>query len=171
MHLPIPVAALVVLVGPSGAGKSTFAARHFTRTEIVSSDECRALVSDDDGNQSATPAAFRLLHAIVRERLRAGRIAVVDATNVKPASRKPLVAIARRHARPAVAIVFAVPLDVCLSRIDLRPDRIVPIDAIRLQHAQLATSLSRLEDEGFDAIHLLRTAAEADTVTIGRAPQ
>jgi protein phosphatase len=46
-ELTIPELSLVVLIGASGAGKSTFAARHFTPTEVVSSDFCRGLVSDD----------------------------------------------------------------------------------------------------------------------------
>ena len=43
----IPELALVVLVGPSGSGKSTFARTHFKSTEVLSSDFCRGLVSDD----------------------------------------------------------------------------------------------------------------------------
>ena len=47
MNLTIPDLALVVLVGASGSGKSTFARRHFKPTEVLSSDVCRGLVSDD----------------------------------------------------------------------------------------------------------------------------
>jgi len=56
MELKIPEVALVVMVGVSGSGKSSFARKHFKRTEIVSSDECRALVSDDENDQAATQA-------------------------------------------------------------------------------------------------------------------
>ena len=45
--LTIPEFALVVLIGASGAGKSTFARKHFLPTEVISSDVCRGLVSDD----------------------------------------------------------------------------------------------------------------------------
>jgi len=48
MKLPIPELAVVALVGPSGSGKSTFARKHFRATEILSSDFCRGLVSDDE---------------------------------------------------------------------------------------------------------------------------
>ena len=48
--LTIPELSLVVLVGPSGAGKSTFARTHFRPTEVVSSDRCRGLVSDDEND-------------------------------------------------------------------------------------------------------------------------
>ena len=97
MKLTIPELSLVVLIGPSGCGKSTFAAKHFRATEVISSDHCRALVADDENDMGATPAAFRILHSIARERLRSGRIAVVDATSVQPESRKPLVALAGKR--------------------------------------------------------------------------
>ncbi len=54
MTILIPNFALVVLVGVSGSGKSTFARTHFRPTEIISSDVCRGLVSDDENDQSAT---------------------------------------------------------------------------------------------------------------------
>jgi protein phosphatase len=132
LSLTIPPGALVVLIGPSGAGKSTFAARQFVPTEVVSSDYCRALVADDENDMAATPAAFRVLHAIVRERLRAGRLVVVDATNLKATSRKPLLAMARKFGRPAVAIAFDLPLEVCFERNAARAGRSVPAEVVRL---------------------------------------
>ena len=63
MNLTIPDLSLVVLVGVSGAGKSTFARRHFKPTEILSSDYCRGLVSDDENSQAATRDAFARLPA------------------------------------------------------------------------------------------------------------
>ena len=63
MTLHLPKLSLVLLVGPSGSGKSTFAKRHFLPTEIVSSDHCRAMVCDDEGDQSVTPQAFERLQA------------------------------------------------------------------------------------------------------------
>ena len=83
-ELSIPELSLVVLVGVTGSGKSTFAAAHFKPTEVISSDYCRGLVADDENDQSATPAAFEVLRFIVGKRLQAGRLTVVDATNVQP---------------------------------------------------------------------------------------
>ena len=93
--LSIPNLSLVVLIGPSGAGKSTFARRHFRPTEVLSSDYCRGLVSDDENAQAATKDAFDVLHYIAAKRLAAGRLTVVDATNVQLESRQPLVSLAR----------------------------------------------------------------------------
>jgi protein phosphatase len=54
MILDIPEFSLVLLIGPSGSGKSTFARKHFLPTEIISSDVCRGLVSDNDNALDAT---------------------------------------------------------------------------------------------------------------------
>src|SRR5207237_4605797 len=109
MPLTIPELSLVVLIGPSGAGKSTFARRHFKPTEVLSSDFCRALVRDDETDQDATADAFAVLHFIAARRLAAGRLTVVDATNVQPEARKPLVHLARQYHSLPVAIVLDLP--------------------------------------------------------------
>src|SRR5438477_562349 len=90
-ELKIPNMSLVVLIGASGSGKSTFARTHFRPTEVLSSDACRGMVADDENDQSATTEAFDILHYIAAKRLAAGRLTVVDATNVQSAARKPLV--------------------------------------------------------------------------------
>ena len=96
MKLTIPELCLVVLIGPSGSGKSTFARKHFKPTEVLSSDFCRGLVSDDENSQDATIDAFALLHFIAGKRLDRGLLTVVDATNVQEEARKPLVATGPR---------------------------------------------------------------------------
>src|ERR671929_323698 len=123
MKLTIPELSLVVLVGPSGCGKSTFARAHFKPTEVLSSDVCRGLVSDDENDQAATKDAFEVLHFIASKRLAAGRLTVIDATNVQPEARKPLVALAREYHCPPVAIVLDVPERVCHERNRERADR------------------------------------------------
>ena len=123
MPLIIPECALVVLIGPSGAGKSTFAQRHFRPTEVLSSDACRALVADSETDQAATPEAFEVLHFIAAKRLAAGRLTVIDATNVQPEARRPLLALAREYHCLAVAIVFDLPADICQAQNRRRPDR------------------------------------------------
>src|SRR5215468_70799 len=97
MKVTIPELSLVVLIGCSGSGKSTFARKHFKSTEVLSSDFCRGLVSDDENNQASTTDAFDVLHYIAGKRLTRGLLTVVDATNVQVESRKPLVALAREY--------------------------------------------------------------------------
>src|ERR1700744_4348005 len=97
MKITIPELCLVVLIGPSGCGKSTFARRHFKSTEVISSDFCRGLVSDDENDQEATGDAFDVLNYIASKRLSRGLLTVVDATNVQEEAREPLVKLAREH--------------------------------------------------------------------------
>ena len=81
--IEIPDFSLVVLIGSTGSGKSTFAAQHFLPTEVISSDHCRALVSDDEADQSVTADAFDLVREIAGKRLKHRKLAVIDATNVR----------------------------------------------------------------------------------------
>ncbi|MDP9468941.1 MAG: AAA family ATPase [Chloroflexota bacterium] len=153
----LPASALVVLIGPSGAGKSTFAARAFAPTQILSSDALRAAVADDPNDQTATDAAFELLHVTLGMRLARGRLTVVDATNVERWARERLLALARRNRRPAAAIVLDLPLATCLERNAARADRRVPPASLRRQHARMRASLDGLAGEGFEPIIVLST--------------
>jgi protein phosphatase len=166
----IPELSLLVLIGPSGCGKSTFARQHFKPTEVLSSDFCRALVSDDENDQSATNDAFAVLHFIARKRLAAGRLTVVDATSVQPESRKPLVELAREFHVLPVAIVFDLPEKVCHERHQTRADRQFGPHVVRNQSAQLRRSIRGLEREGFRHIFKLTTPEEIAAVSITRQP-
>jgi len=103
-------------MGPAGSGKSTFAKKHFRPTEILSSDYYRALVCDDESDQSVSKDAFEVLHFIAAKRLRIGRVTVIDATNVLRSSRKSLLDLAKEYRAPAVAIVLDLPERLCIAR-------------------------------------------------------
>ena len=170
MKLTIPELSIVVLVGVSGSGKSTFARKHFKPTEILSSDYCRGLVSDDENSQAATKDAFELLHFIARKRLAAGKLTVVDATNVQPESRKPLVEIAREFHCLPVAIVLDLAERIAHDRNKTRPDRDFGPHVIRQQAQQLHRSLRGLEREGFRHVHVLKSLEEIEAAVIERQP-
>jgi protein phosphatase len=168
-ELSIPELSLVVLVGVTGSGKSTFAAAHFKPTEVISSDFCRGLVADDENDQSATPAAFEVLRFIVGQRLKAGRLTVVDATNVQPEARRDLVLLAREYDVLPVAIVLDLPERLCAERNAQRPDRDFGPHVIRRQRQQLRRYRNGLPREGFRTVHVLNTPEEVAAVTITRA--
>jgi protein phosphatase len=165
MNIAIPELSLVILIGVTGSGKSTFAARHFKATEVISSDFCRGLVADDQNDQSATPAAFDVLRYIAGKRLAAGRLTVIDATNVQPQARRDLVALAREHDVLPVAVVLDVPEGVCLQRNASRPDRDFGPHVVRRQRDQLRRGLKGLPREGFRYVHVL---SDPDDVTVTR---
>ena len=168
-ELSIPELSLVLLVGVTGSGKSTFARAHFKPTEVISSDFCRGLVADDENDQSATPAAFELLRFIVGQRLKAGRLTVVDATNVQPEARRDLVLVAREYDVLPVAIVLDLPERLCAERNAQRPDRDFGPHVIRRQRQQLRRNLKSLPREGLRTVHVLHTPDEVQAATITRA--
>jgi protein phosphatase len=170
MRITLPELALVVLIGPSGSGKSTFARTHFKLTETLSSDFYRGLVADDENDQSATEDAFDVLHYIARKRLAAGRLTVVDATNVQPEARKPLLALAREFHVMPVAIVFDMLEKLCQERNRARPDRAFGPHVVRRHIQALRRSLRGLEREGFRQVVVLRTSEEVAAATIERQP-
>jgi protein phosphatase len=168
VNLTLAADAMLVLIGPSGAGKSTFAARNFAATEVLSSDALRGMVADDPNDQTATDAAFELLHTALRLRLARGRFTVVDATNVEAWARERLVAEARRQRRPTAAIVFDLALAVCLARNADRADRRIPPAAVRRQHARMRASVEGLAGEGFDQVTVLGTPEEVEATRVAR---
>ncbi|MEU6350378.1 polynucleotide kinase-phosphatase [Streptomyces sp. NPDC047072] len=165
--LPVTDLSLVVLVGASGSGKSTFAHRHFKPTEVISSDFCRGLVSDDENDQGATKDAFDVLHYIAGKRLAAGRRTVVDATSVQSDSRRQLIDLAKQYDVLPIAIVLDVPEEVCAERNAGRTDRAdMPIRVIKRHIRELRRSIRQLEREGFRKVHILRGAEEVDRASV-----
>jgi protein phosphatase len=170
VRIVLPEPALVLLVGPSGSGKSSFARRHFKPTETVSSDFCRALVADDENDLSASAAAFDVLRVVVGHRLRRRRLTVVDATNVKAADRRRVLALALPHRVAGVAVVFDIPEEVCVERDRAREDRTVGAPVIRAQRAAMLDSLPGLAEEGFAAVYLLASEEEVAAANVDREP-
>ncbi|MEM8872820.1 MAG: polynucleotide kinase-phosphatase [Planctomycetota bacterium] len=168
MTIDIPELCLVVLMGPSGSGKSTFARIHFASTEVLSSDVCRGLVSDDENDQTVSGDAFDVLHYIAGKRLALGKLTVVDATNVRKEDRASLVQLARAHDVLPVAIVLKMPEKLCQERNEARPDRQFGKHVIRNQLIALRRGLRGFKREGFRQIHVFESPDELASVEIGR---
>ena len=170
MKLSVPELSLVVLVGPTGSGKSTFARKQFNTTEVLSSDYCRGLVSDDENSQEATNDAFDVLRYVAGKRLARGLLTVIDATNVQESAREPLLELAREHDVLPVAIVLDMPESVCARRNEARADRDFGSHVIRGHCQQLRRSLRGrgLEREGFRYVHVLSGADAIELAQIER---
>jgi protein phosphatase len=168
--ISIPNLSLVVLIDPSGSGKTTFARKHFRPTEVLSSDACRGMVSDDENNQAVTNEASALLHYIAAQRLALGRLTVIDAANVQPEARKPLVELARKYHCLPVAIVLNLPERLCQDRNRSRDERDFGPHVVRQQHSQLRRSLHGLGREGFRHVFVLESPEEVEAATVERVP-
>ena len=169
-RLVIPDPSLVVLCGPAGSGKSTFARRHFRETAIVSSDRCRAIISDDEANIRVSPEAFALLHFVIDLRLRHLRLTVADSTALRRAARTDLLKLARRHHVPAVLIVFNVSEARAQTFNAGRRGRRVRRAVIHEQWTRLQETFRTVEDEGFDRVYILvEEEVPRTAVQVGRA--
>jgi predicted kinase len=148
----IPDPSLVVLIGAAGSGKSTWAST-WSATQVLELDGFRALVSDDAGCQESTEDAVFALQAVLESRLARRKMTVVDATNTEVAVRANLIATARRHGVPTVALVIPTPASVCVERQEGRPaNRRVPGPVVLAQHAAMVDALPGLHGEGFDHV-------------------
>lgn len=167
-EIRIPEVGLVLLVGASGSGKSSFAARHFGRFEVLSSDMFRGLVGNDPSDQSVTPAAFEALNFVAGKRLEAGLLTVVDATNVQQSAREKLVEVARAQDCLVSAIVLDLPVNLCLERNAVRGGGAVAPAVIDRQHRALKKSLRSMRKEGFARVHVLSTEDVIEQAVIHR---
>jgi protein phosphatase len=172
--LVLPEPSLIVLIGAAGSGKSTFAARHFTPDEVLSSDALRAAIAGDPTDQSVTGAAFAALHAAVDRRLRTGRLTVVDATNLMPSARRTLVKrAAAAGGVPSTAIVLDLEPAVVLVRNAARSERVVPEDVVRRHLVEMRRLMDghALDLDGFARIVVLRDQRDIDAIQIRRATE
>jgi alkanesulfonate monooxygenase SsuD/methylene tetrahydromethanopterin reductase-like flavin-dependent oxidoreductase (luciferase family)/predicted kinase len=129
----VPDPALVILVGPSGAGKSAWAAARYRPSEVVSSDQLRAVVGSGEADLDASADAFALLDQIVSARVRRGLTTVVDTLGFDEQRRQAQLRLASQAGLPAVAVLFGADPALCRSR---NRARAVPVPAAVLD-AQL----------------------------------
>lgn len=164
--LTLPQQCLLVLCGPAACGKSTFARRHFRRTEIVSSDRCRALVADDEGALWASGRAFEVFYLIIKHRLEVGRFTVADSTALERRARMDLLRIARHAGRPAYLVMFDVSAKTCLKRDESRKRQVGP-EVIARHRRLMDLALKSVQTEGFDEVAVI-TENQTDEVKVRR---
>ncbi len=163
-YLKVPENALILLIGASSAGKSTFAQSHFDKPEVISSDACRAWVSNHENDQSATADAFELLHSIVEKRLKRGLLTVVDATNLQEKARNSLRTLAKNYYCAVVAIVLDMPEALCYARNVQRSDRRLPDAVLQQQLQMLRSNLPKIQQGGFKEVYVLQSEEEVNSL-------
>ena len=116
---------------------------------------------------------------LLLKRLAVGKLTVIDATNVQPEDRKPLVQLAREYHCLPVAIVLNLPEQLCNDRNSSRSDseallrsadRNFGSHVVRRQSQSLKRSLRNLQREGFRHIHILNSTEDVEAAFIERQP-
>jgi predicted kinase len=136
----------VILVGLPGAGKSTFYRQRFPSHEHISKDT----LPSSGSKQARQDAALR-------RALGEGRSVVVDNTNVSPAERAAIIAIAREFDARVVGYYIEATTREAVARNELRTGRArVPKVAIFTCAKRLVPPLM---SEGFDELQTVRPDA------------
>jgi F420-dependent oxidoreductase-like protein len=150
--LRIPAPCLVVLIGPSGSGKSTWAAEQFRPSQIVASDDLRALVGEGRHDQRAGQDAFDVLELVLSRRLARKLLTVVDTLGLEESRRRVWIELAHRYGLACHAVVFDADPAVCRRR-NRERDRPVPAKVLSAQLKSFAGVAAGIDHEGFDAVH------------------
>jgi predicted kinase/SAM-dependent methyltransferase len=137
----IELRGLVLLIGAPGAGKSTFAEQLIKQHGLdaaayISNDAIAKelyAVTVDRGDKDGE--IFAEQDRRIAERLANDRVAIVDATNVKPEARKRLITIAKQYGQPVTAFCFRRDLGTLLKQNQLREVK-VPEAMVR-EYAEL----------------------------------
>lgn len=131
----------VILVGIPGAGKSTFARAQFPSHDYISKDAFPTGASNKQARQDAA----------LRAALADGRSAVVDNTNVTPAERAAIIAIAREFGARVIGYFLPIATRDAVARNERREGR------AKVPKVAIFTSAKRLVPpslaEGFDELH------------------
>ncbi|PTX65042.1 putative kinase [Melghirimyces profundicolus] len=153
-ELIFPEQTLILMCSAPGCGKSTFTKRHFLPTQVISSDECRAMVCDDMEDMSVHEETFSLVRHIARLRMGLGKLTVIDTTSLTRNVRSQYQRLAEEYGFSTGIILLDIPLETCLEQ-NRRRNRQVDPDVIRAFHQSLQKTKKTVREEGFDHLYFL----------------
>ena len=163
--------ALVVMIGAPGSGKTGLATKWFKQTQILSLDELRGKLTDDEGDQTVEAEVVKLRADMLNIRLGRGLTTCIDSTNAHAEYRAELLAMAALHQMPAHAIVVETAARDCRRQNKARGaagGRFVPPAAIRDIYAHMRASVGYEGPvEGFSVTRRIRFVPEFESYLYG----
>ena len=124
-------AKFIMMVGLSGSGKS-YKAKELSKeydAEIFSSDELRIEMFGDVNHQEDNGKLFVELHKRIKDCLKSGKSAIMDATNISYKKRMAFLAELANIPCEKICVLMATPYEECVKRNAMR-ERNVPEHAI-----------------------------------------
>ena len=170
-NIEIPDFSLVVLIGVDGFGQIDLRGEAFPadRGDLVGLLP-RVSFPTTRPIKASPPTPSIWCAKSPAKRLKHRKLAVIDATNVRPADRKGWIELARRwHALP-VAIVFDPGIDVCIERNRARPDRAFGGQVVQRMVSEVRRGLGGLQREGFRQVWKLTSVESIEAATVTRQP-
>jgi alkanesulfonate monooxygenase SsuD/methylene tetrahydromethanopterin reductase-like flavin-dependent oxidoreductase (luciferase family)/predicted kinase len=150
----LPDPCVVVLAGAAGSGKSTWAAAHYARSEIVSTDALRAAVGTGPADLDASLDAFAVADLVIDARLRRGLTTVIDSLGLEPVRRRGYLDRAHAAGLPGVLVVLDTAVRLCRAR-NAERDRPVPAEALTGQLRKVRALTADAAGEGWDRVLVL----------------
>lgn len=177
MNISLPDSGIVLLIGASNSGKTTLLNKwieegQLIRSEVISSDDYRLIVSDMDfvqwndrpkdeadllfeQYQALSAEAFRMMDEVLKSRCKLNKLTFVDATHLFPEDRKHFISIAKEYHVPITAIVLDIPEDVLLERDEHRANPRGK-KRVKQQYHNLKKGLRYIKKEGFRSVYFVR---------------
>lgn len=175
-QIVLPHAGIVLMIGSSNSGKTTLLnklveEKILKKSEVISSDQFRLLVSDTDyiewsgkpkdeadvlsyEYQLISNIAFETMDYMLEARCKLGKLTVIDATHLHSDDRQKYVDIARKHHVPAIAISLDIPEDILIER-DANRDFPRGKKRIKQQYRIFKQNIRFLKKEGFKASFII----------------
>jgi predicted kinase len=116
---------------------------------VLSSDELRFVLADDESDQSVNGEVFATLRYLLRRRLELRRpLTFIDATNITRKDRRGYIKMAQLYDCTVEAVMFDTPVEICKARNAARR-RVVPDWVIDMMAARIARPTV---EEGFASV-------------------